>query len=62
MWQVIRRDLHFTPIMLGTADLDGQVQVREGLKAGDQIVVYSAKALSARSRIDVVDQITGGKR
>ena len=36
--------------------------VREGLKAGDHIVVYSAKALSARSRIDVVDQIPGGKR
>ena len=62
VWQVIRGHLHFTPIMLGTADLDGQVQVREGLKAGDHIVVYSAKALSARSRIDVVDQIPGVKR
>ena len=62
VWQVIHGDLHFTPIMLGTADLDGQVQVREGLKAGDQIVVYSAKALSARSRIDVVDQISGVKQ
>jgi RND family efflux transporter MFP subunit len=62
VWQVIRGDLHFTPIMLGTADLDGQVQVREGLKAGDHIVVYSSKALSTRSRIDVVDQIPGGKR
>ncbi len=62
VWQVIEGDLHFTPIMLGTADLDGQVQVREGLKDGDQIVVYSAKALSTRSRIDVVDQIPGGKR
>ena len=62
VWQVIHGDLHFTPIMLGTADLDGQVQVREGLKAGDQIVVYSAKALSTRSRIHVVDQIPGVKR
>lgn len=62
VWKVIQGDLHFTPIMLGTADLDGQVQVREGLAADDQIVVYSAKALSTRSRIDVVDQIPGGKR
>ena len=62
VWQVIQGDLHFTPIMLGTADLDGQVQVREGLKAGDQIVVYSAKALRPRSRINVVDQIPGVKR
>jgi HlyD family secretion protein len=62
VWQVIRGHLHFTPIMLGTADLDGQVQVREGLEAGDQIVVYSAKALSTRSHINVVDQIPGVKR
>ncbi len=62
VWQIIRGDLNFTPIMLGSADLDGQVQVREGLKAGDHIVVYSAKVLSIRSRIDVVDQIPGGKR
>ena len=45
VWQVINGDLHFTPITLGTADLDGQVQVREGLKVGDQVVVYSAKGL-----------------
>jgi HlyD family secretion protein len=62
VWQVIGGDLHFTPILLGTADLDGQVQVREGLKAGDQIVVYSAKALSPRSRIEIVDAIPRGKR
>lgn len=62
VWQVTHGDLHFTPIMLGTADLDGQVQVLEGLKVGDQVVVYSAKALSTRSRIDVVDQIPGVTR
>lgn len=62
VWQFMDGDLHFTPVILGTADLGGQVQVREGLKSGDQIVVYSAKALSSRSRIDVVDQIPGGKQ
>ena len=62
VWQVIHGDLRFTPIMPGTADLDGQVQVREGLKVGDHVVIYSAKALRARSRIDVVDQIPGVKR
>jgi len=62
VWQVINDDLHFTPVTLGTADLDGHVQVREGLKAGDQVVVYSAKSLSERSRIDIVDQIPGVTR
>ena len=30
--------------------------------AGDPIVVYSAKALSRRSRIEVVDRMPGRKR
>jgi RND family efflux transporter MFP subunit len=62
VWQVKNGDLHFTEVTLGTGDLDGLVQVREGLKVGDQVVVYSAKALSPRSRIQVVEQLPGVKR
>ena len=61
VWQVMNGDLHFTPVTLGVADLDGHVQVREGLKADDQIVVYSAKILNSRSRIHVVDHLKGVK-
>lgn len=57
VWQVIDGDLQFTAVTLGDADLEGQVQVREGLEVGDQVVVYSAKALTSHSRIDVVDQV-----
>ena len=59
VWQVKDNTLYFTPITLGAADLDGRVQVRDGLNVGDQVVVYSAKALTTGSRIDVVDQIPG---
>ncbi|MBU0947103.1 MAG: efflux RND transporter periplasmic adaptor subunit [Proteobacteria bacterium] len=59
VWHVMNGDLRFTPVALGLADLDGSVQVREGLKVGDQYVVYSAKALTADIRIDVVDRIPG---
>ncbi len=62
VWQIKNGDLHFTPVTLGTADLAGQVQVREGLKVGDQVVVYSATALAPRSRIDIVKQIPGVTR
>jgi hypothetical protein len=62
VWQVVNGDLRFTPVTLGTADLEGNVQVRAGLVAGDRVVVYSAKALSTRSRIKVVDRIPGVKR
>jgi HlyD family secretion protein len=57
VWGVIKGDLHFTPVTLGVADLDGYVQVRDGLNVDDEIIVYSAKALHPRSRIRVVDQL-----
>ena len=43
---------HFTPVTLGDADLDGHMQVRQGLKVGDEIVVYSAKALTSHSSVE----------
>jgi RND family efflux transporter MFP subunit len=59
VWQVSDGELSFTPIILGAGDLDGQVQVREGLKTGDRVVVYSARALSARGSIKVVEHLPG---
>ncbi len=61
-WQIVDGDLHFSPVKLGTSDLNGYVQVREGLKNGDQVVTYSEKALTARSRIHVVEHIPGVSR
>jgi len=62
VWQFIHGDLHFTPILLGRADLDGRVQVLEGLNIGDQVVVYSENTLNEHSRIDVVEHIQGVAR
>lgn len=62
VWRVRNDVLHFTPITLGVADLEGMVQVQAGLEVGDQLVVYSAKALTSRSRIDVVETIPGVTR
>jgi HlyD family secretion protein len=47
----------FTPVQLGAHSLDGQVQVLGGVKAGDEVVVYSQKALSAGARVQVVDAL-----
>lgn len=47
----------FQPVQLGVASLDGQVQVLQGLQGGEQVIVYSEKALSANSRIQLVDRI-----
>lgn len=62
VWRIDDGDLRFTPVKLGAADLDGHVQVREGLTGGERIVLYSEKALAPRSRINVVERIPGGSR
>lgn len=59
IWKLIGDRLEFMPIVLGRSDLDGRVQVAEGLSAGEHVVVYSEKALSERSRIDVVAHLPG---
>lgn len=60
VWRLTEEGLRFTPVRLGAADLDGRVQVREGLRSGDGIVTYSEKSIAAHSRIKVVEQIAGG--
>ncbi|HTN65178.1 MAG TPA: efflux RND transporter periplasmic adaptor subunit [Burkholderiaceae bacterium] len=62
VWQIVDGDLRFSPATLGASDLNGYVQVREGLNNGDRVVTYSEKALTARSRIHVVDHIPGVSR
>lgn len=57
VWQVQDGELRFVVVRLGTGDLDGQVQLREGLEIGDQVVVYSEKTLSKRSRLHIVGQL-----
>ena len=62
VWQIVDGDMKFTTIALGVSDLNGYVEVRRGLKDGDQIVAYSEKALTATSRYRVVDRILGSSR
>ena len=60
VWTIADERLHFTPIRVGQASLDGQVQVLEGLAAGSTVVLHSEKELAAASRIRVVESLTGG--
>lgn len=62
VWQLDGDDLRFVPIRRGAADLEGHVQVSEGLKEGARIVVYSEKVLNARSTLKVVERIAGAAR
>jgi HlyD family secretion protein len=57
VWRIDGDTLRFAPLRLGQTGLDGQVQVLDGLQAGDRVVVYSEQALHVGSRIKVVDTI-----
>jgi HlyD family secretion protein len=59
VWKLVDGDLAFTPLTLGRADLEGNVQVLKGLAAGERVLVYSEKILSAKSRIHIVERLTG---
>jgi RND family efflux transporter MFP subunit len=59
VWIVKDDHLSFLPVTIGASDLEGRVQILEGLNGGERIVSYSRKALHAKSRIKVVDRIIG---
>jgi HlyD family secretion protein len=62
VWQIIDGDIRFTPVQLGVGNLDGYMQVRQGLKTGDQIIVYSEKTLTTFSRIHEVKNLSGATK
>jgi len=52
--------LRFVPVKPGAEGLDGKLQILEGLKAGDEVVLYSERDLDDDSRTEVVPAL-GGK-
>lgn len=59
VWRIAQNELQFSALTLGASTLNGEVQVQKGLQVGDQIVVYSEKALSKHSRVQVVKYLPG---
>lgn len=59
VWLIEEDELRFTPIKMGATDLDGRVQILEGIKAGEHVVVYSQRALGPRSRVKIVERLEG---
>jgi len=59
VWLIRDGTPHFAPVKLGAADLDGQVQIVDGVQAGELVVVYSHRAIDGRSRIKVVERLPG---
>ena len=61
VWMAEGDALRFVPVTLGRGDLDGWVQVLDGLKAGDTVVLHSEKTLQPDVRVRVVNSLPGVK-
>ncbi len=57
VWRMVDGDIVFTPVQVGASSLNGEVQILQGLKAGDEVVVYSQRALDEGTKVDVVEAI-----
>lgn len=49
----------FQPVETGRSDLDGRVQVRRGVAAGDRIIVHRERTLAEGRRITIVEALAG---
>lgn len=57
VWVIRGGDLEFVKVKIGAQNMDGWVQILDGLKTGEQIILHSAKALSASSRFSIVKSL-----
>ena len=57
VWVIRGGDLEFVKVKIGVQNLEGWVQILDGLETGEQIILHSAKALSASSRFSIVKSL-----
>lgn len=59
VWLIEDGALRFAPVRAGATDLDGRMQILDGIESGARVVVYSQRALDSRSRVKVVERLPG---
>lgn len=59
VWLVEDGALRFAPVKTGATDLEGRVQILDGIEPGARVVVYSQRALDSRSRVKIVERLPG---
>jgi len=57
VWQPAEGKTHFVPVTSGALSADGFVEIRQGLAAGDTVIVHSGKALADGTRIKTADTL-----
>lgn len=61
VWKPANGSVRFTSVKTGARDLDGRVQILDGLETGDRVVLFSRSMLGQRTRITIVDQLEGSR-
>lgn len=59
VWKLKEGKPSLFPVKLGSISLDGNVQILDGLVAGDEVVIHSERELAEGARIKVVSQLVG---
>lgn len=59
VWVQANDALNFVAVKTGTSGADGRVQILDGLKEGDAVIVHSERDLAEQSRIRVVAALAG---
>jgi HlyD family secretion protein len=59
VWRLTAGKPEFVPVKTGTSGADGRIQIIDGLKEGDVVIVYSEGEMTEDSRIKVVSTLTG---
>ena len=59
VWVQAADGLSFVSVRAGASGADGRVQILEGLKEGDAVIVHSERDLTERSRVKVVTALAG---
>ncbi|MCM2312781.1 MAG: efflux RND transporter periplasmic adaptor subunit [Steroidobacteraceae bacterium] len=59
VWVVDGDRPRFVPVRTGATDLDGRVQVLDGVAVGEHVVQFSQRSLDRRSRLRVVERLPG---
>lgn len=57
VWRPNEGQTQFVPVTAGAISSDGLAEIRAGLASGDAVIVHSAKALAAGTRIKLVDAL-----
>jgi HlyD family secretion protein len=59
VWLLVDGKPGFVPVKAGTSGVDGKLQIIDGLKEGEVVIVHSEGELTEDSRIKVVSSLTG---